>query len=85
MHYTVAYDPLAQNALMRYWTNAPDQQAVADAADEIDRLLKRSPLTCGQPFHGLRRLTVAPLEVLYGVSMADRLVRVFTVRLVSPP
>jgi hypothetical protein len=85
MHYTVAYDPQALAALTRYWINAPDQQAVANAANEIDRLLKTSPSTCGQPFHSLRRLTVGPLEVLYGVSQADCLVYIISVRLVSPP
>jgi hypothetical protein len=83
MRYTVTQSRLAQNALARFWTAAPDRQAVSDASDEIDHLLKTIPDQCGIPFGAFRRLTVSPLEVLYLVSPDDCLVRIWSYRLVS--
>jgi hypothetical protein len=40
MHFTVTWDPSAEAELTNIWLTAPDRQAVADAADEIDRLLR---------------------------------------------
>ncbi|MEX0643503.1 MAG: hypothetical protein WD468_12420 [Pirellulales bacterium] len=46
MKWTVTYLPAAQDHLASIWLNAQDQQAVADAADELDRLLSIDPLNC---------------------------------------
>ena len=83
MRYTVVETPLARTALSRFWRTATNQQAVADASDEIDRLLKSMPDQCGVPFMGLRRLTVPPLEVLYQVLPDDCMVRIWSYRLVT--
>ncbi len=85
MRYTVTYEQQALDALMRFYINAADRQAISKASNEIDRLLKTSPETCGMPFHVFRRLTVSPLEVMYFVSPDDCMVRVYTVRLLSQP
>jgi hypothetical protein len=83
MRYTVIESRIAQNALAYYWRTAADRQAVADASNEIDRLLKSMPDQCGVPFMGLRRLTVPPLEVLYQVLPDDCMVRIWSYRLVT--
>jgi hypothetical protein len=83
MRYTVVYMPAAINDLASIWIQAPDQQAVADATDEIDRLLAQSPETLGRPYNGYRILRVSPLEVVYEVSPDDCLVRVFEVTYVG--
>jgi hypothetical protein len=82
MRFTVVWDPTAERDLTNFWLQAPDQQAIADAADEIDRLLRLFPLRVGTPFGSDRILTVEPLEVVYTVSAADCLVTVLSVVLV---
>jgi hypothetical protein len=79
MRSTVAWDRDAQDELARLWMQAPDQQAVADAADEIDRLLAVSAATVGEQFGPARRLIVEPLEVIYTYSPDDCMVRVHEV------
>jgi hypothetical protein len=68
------------NALAQIWTQAPDRQAVADAADEIDRLLGLVPTSVGVPHGSFRLLRIDPLEVLYSVSLDDCRVTVTFVR-----
>ncbi len=76
MRFTVIYVPSAENELASIWTRAPDKQAVADASDEIDDLLKFRPLDVGEALEEGRRLHVPPLEVVYTVSPDDCMVRV---------
>ncbi|TMQ34281.1 MAG: hypothetical protein E6K70_08510 [Planctomycetota bacterium] len=83
MRFTVIWDESVQDELARIWLQAADQQAVADAADHIDQLLKFSPEGVGQAYDGDRRLIVEPLEVIYSVSMEDCMVRVLHVDLLS--
>jgi plasmid stabilization system protein ParE len=81
MKYTVTWLEEAQNHLARIWNNAPDQQAVADAANAIDKELARSPGGKGTAVsEGLRSLHVPPLHVLFSVRDQDRLVEVASVR-----
>jgi hypothetical protein len=79
MHFTVTYLPSEIDELARIWNQAPDRKAVTDAANEIDRLLKTSPLTVGLEEGPYRRLLVVPLEVVYRVSTEDCLVEVVQV------
>jgi hypothetical protein len=84
MRYTVTSTDMADAALARFFNNAPDPTAVSAASNRIDQLLRTTPEQCGVPFLGIfRRLTVAPLEVLYHVSPDDCLVRIYSYRLVS--
>ena len=76
MRYTVVWAPAASDQLADVWTRTSARQAVADAADEIDRLLRRDPLSRGEEQGTRRRLVVEPLEVLFTVSPDDRLVQV---------
>lgn len=83
MRYTVTWLPSAIQDLARIWNQAPDRQAVSDASNEIDRVLRNTPLTVGEEEGAFRRLTVEPLEVVYRVSPDDRLVEVVQVAYVG--
>jgi hypothetical protein len=48
MRFTVIWTGAAQNELALIWTQALDRQAVADAANRIDRLLRFAPMTAGE-------------------------------------
>jgi hypothetical protein len=80
MSWTVVYRSSAQDHLANIWLNAPDRQAVTDAADEIDRLLASDPLNAGESRGGNTRIIVErPLTALYDVFPDDALVEVFAV------
>jgi plasmid stabilization system protein ParE len=80
MKWTVLYRPSAQNQLANIWLSTPDQQLVADAADEIDRLLASNPMDVGESRGGNTRIIIErPLTVLYDVYPDDALVEVFAV------
>jgi hypothetical protein len=85
LRYTVIYERLARIGLPSLWMAAPNRSAVSAAANEIDRLLKSSPETCGVPFGTFRILTVPPLAVLYTVAPDDRMVVVYAIRSENPP
>ncbi|HEY3392392.1 MAG TPA: hypothetical protein VGK58_06785 [Lacipirellulaceae bacterium] len=80
MKWTVLYRQSAQDQLADIWLKAPNQQTVADAADEIDRLLASDPLNAGESRGGNTRIIVErPLTVLFDLFPDDRLVEVFAV------
>ena len=80
MTFTVVWSPEAEQALAELWIGASDRQAVTDAADAIDVLLRIGPLDVGESrVVNLRILTVFPLSVYYDVREADRLVAVWAV------
>jgi hypothetical protein len=80
MKWTVVYRTSAQDHLADAWLNSPDPQAVADAADEIDRLLATNPLDAGESRDGDSRVVIErPLTVMYDVYPDDGLVEVFAV------
>lgn len=80
MKWTVVYRPSAQGQLADVWLRAHDPQAVAEAADEIDRILAINPLEVGESRGGMERIIIeTPLTVLYQVFPEDALVEVFSV------
>jgi len=81
MTYTVVWTPSAEDELAEIWNQAADQQAVADASNRIDRLLRRNPLDLIEPVHeGLFSFVAEPLAILLEVEPDDRLVRVVQVK-----
>src|SRR4051794_7049048 len=83
--YTVTWVKSAQNELATIWTQATVKQAVADAADAIDRELSTDASTKGQPATaGLWSFEIDPLQVLFSVSEPDRLVPVLRVARYTP-
>jgi hypothetical protein len=80
MKWTVLYRASAQDHLANIWLNAPDQQAVANAADKVDRLLAKDPLEAGESRDGNSRVIIEPpLTMMYDVYPDDNLVEVFAV------
>lgn len=85
MKFTVVWHDEALAALGDIWLKASDRTAITEAAFEIDRLLKFSPRQIGRPVGDkLGALRVRPLEILFRVSDADRLVEVVFVKTVRP-
>jgi len=83
-HFTVTWWPEARDELARLWVENPSRQQIADASDEIDRVLAVDPETRGETGpEGLRRLTVPPLTVQFVVEEPDQKVIVVTVRLLA--
>lgn len=80
MRYTVIWRPAAERKPASIWTDVEDRQSVTRAADDIDALLRTSPLDVGESrVSDVRILTVHPLTVYYDVHEADRLVAVWAV------
>jgi hypothetical protein len=83
--FTVTWRNAAQDHLAQLWTDAPDRQAIADAANTIDSLLPTDPGSKGtEVSEGLRNLHVPPLYILFTVRELDRLVEVVSVRTDQP-
>jgi hypothetical protein len=82
--YTVVWLPRAQARLTYLWINAPDQQAVADASDQIDLQLAVAADRLGIPVRGAyRTYAVDPLAVLYEFDPGDCMVGVIRVWRIS--
>jgi hypothetical protein len=78
--YTVVWHQGAHDALARLWLDAPDRNAIRQAADAVDRDLGTDAAGKGTAVaEDLRRLIAPPLRVLFSVSEADRMVRVLDV------
>ena len=79
--FTVAWLERAQDQLIEVWLQSADRAAVTSAAAIIDNDLSRDAQTKGEEFiEGFRRLVAPPLEILFSVSVADRIVEVARVR-----
>jgi plasmid stabilization system protein ParE len=80
MRFTVVWQREAERRLAKIWADARDRQAVTDAADAIDALLRTAPLEVGESrVANVRVLVVLPLAVYYDVRPDDRLVSVWAV------
>lgn len=80
MTFTVVWRPEAESALARLWNEATDRQAVADAANAIDMMLRTAPRDVGESrVADVRILTVFPLSIYYDVHEDDLLVAVWAV------
>jgi plasmid stabilization system protein ParE len=84
MSYTVVRKPTAEDELARIWTDAVDRGAVAEAANEIDRLLRGHPHGQGESrADSVRVMFIHPLGVFFDIREEDRLVCVLAVSCVS--
>lgn len=82
MIYTVTWKPAAEEELARLWVASTDRQALASAADQIDRELREDPAHKGESRSGdARILILPPLQVTYRVLEEDRQVLVGAVKL----
>ena len=71
--------PPARDELARLWNQGLDRQAIADAANSIDRELGIDPEQKGRPFGSKRFFRAPPLVVAFEVIADDRLARVLQV------
>jgi hypothetical protein len=79
MRFTIVSLASVDDALTELWLNAPDPQAVREAADWIERQLKNNPLakvTAVDDAYFIRR---DPLVALCRISIDDRLVTVIDI------
>jgi hypothetical protein len=80
MKYTVVWQQTAEDELGRLRLDAVDRQAIADAADRIDQVLRHEPARLGiVQSNGSRCLVVGPLSVRFDVHPKDCLATVLTV------
>jgi hypothetical protein len=79
MRYTVVWLPSAEDELTLPWIQAPNRQAVANAANRIERALQTNPDRKGRMHEGLYFYVDLPLAVFYEVSPDDRLVEIVRV------
>jgi len=80
MRFAVIWRPAAERKLASLWITPEDRQAVTRAADDIDALLRDSPLDVGESrVSNIRILSVSPLTVYYDVHEPDLLVAVWAV------
>jgi plasmid stabilization system protein ParE len=81
MNWTVTYSPSAEKDLAEIWLVSSDQAEVAQAADEIDRLLGLDPFNAGESRDAGARIVVQfPLAVEFDIREHDRIVTVKAVR-----
>jgi hypothetical protein len=80
MSYTVTWRPSAEQQLAQLWLSASDRNAVQAAADHMDAVLQRNPLSEGEARSGNTRiLIVPPLAIYYDVHPSQREVFVWAV------
>jgi plasmid stabilization system protein ParE len=80
MKFTVDWRPRAEQKLADIWNNAADRAAITGAADYIDFVLERDPLTAGESRPGnIRILIERPLAVYYRVDRKNNEVLVLSV------
>jgi len=64
MKFTVSYKPSAEQELADVWLSVPNRQALADAANKIDAVLKSNPHAQGESRDGRTRMAFErPLAV----------------------
>ena len=79
MRYTVIWRHSAQDRLALLWMQAADREAVRQAADQFEYLLKTSPQVRGNDQQGVYEYTIPPLQIVFEVSPGDRKVTVLRV------
>jgi len=78
---TVVWHAGAEKLLAEIWLQATDRPSIGEASNEIDRLLRTNPETRGRRLNQRTRcVSVPPLQVVFEVIDADRLVRIAHVR-----
>jgi hypothetical protein len=76
MRFTVESLPSVDETLTRLWLDAPDRQAVRDAADWIERQLKHDPLEKVTAVDNLYYIRRDPLVALCEIYLKERLVKI---------
>lgn len=81
MKYTVTFTAFAESQLATIWLRAKNQQAVADASDQMESMLRNNAEEVGQlRSDGRRAIAKPPLGFTYEVHAEDRRVTVVSIR-----
>ncbi|MGE0378731.1 MAG: hypothetical protein AB7I48_01570 [Planctomycetaceae bacterium] len=83
MRFTVTWQRVAEDKLAALWTGAEDRQAIADAVDQIDRMLRFEGDRVGRDFLEYHFLAAGPLAVIFTRSLDDRLIDVIDILITS--
>lgn len=85
MNFAVLWWPLAEQQLTDLWDRAPDPEAVADAADDVNRALAANPTGLGESRGTpVRRIWFQyPLCVLYLIDAPSATVYVAAIKWVG--
>jgi hypothetical protein len=75
MPYTVTAADDVHQKLAQLWLDAPDQAALTQASNHIDRFLRINPFD-GMDLGSFLMHTIGPLVVVYRVDIADRQVTI---------
>lgn len=68
MAFTVNWIPSAETRLTEIWIASRDRKSIADATNQIDSLLRLTPLEVGESRASSDRIVIVPpLSVLYSV------------------
>ena len=80
MIYTVLWLPETEQELAKIWLQSNDQNRVAAAANEIDKILQHQPEELGESRDGERRIVFSPpLGVMFVINKADKKVYIINV------
>ncbi len=86
MTYTVVWARGAEQELAAIWADAPERAEIAQAANQLDRELRRDPVSASESRPDGKRIAYSlPLGVKLRIFEADRLVRVLGVWTCSRP
>ena len=81
--FTVTYTQSALDDLANLWLGSHKQQEIADAANEVDRLLAENQHAQGIEMHeGMMQFYVGDFVVQFSIEDADRTVTVWSARLI---
>jgi len=81
MTYTVTFTAFAETQLATIWLRAKNQQAVANASDQMEVMLRSNPEQVGRlRSDGRRAIAKPPLGFTFEVNSDDRRVTVVSVR-----
>jgi hypothetical protein len=80
MTFTVRWRRHARDQLTTVWLASTNRKAVTAAANRIDALLGRDPVTRGESRDGERRVLIeSPLGIYFTIDSPNRVVRVLSV------
>jgi len=80
MIYTVTWTKAALDELADIYNRAMDKAAVTAASHRFDQELRRNAHQKGRGQATFRIFEVSPLQAVFNVAPADRMVRIFWVR-----
>jgi len=77
VRFTVTWSASAKNELATVWTGSSNRRAITAAVDSLERRLRNDPQELGEELDdNFRRVAEGPIQLLFEVSDADRLVTI---------